>query len=141
MKNWKEKFDNFRTDLEFLESIVEGKARFFIFKCPSGFIHKRRSSAFYKNPWIADLNSVIDKESYVLNRLKSVHKDKYTYDRFRYTGYQDKSTITCRLHGDFEQMVSSHLIGNGCKKCLTDDNKVRNVIRAKEKFILRQDTS
>lgn len=48
---------------------------------------------------------------------KAVHNNKYTYDKSVYIKDSCKITITCPLHGDFEQKPSVHLRGSGCKKC------------------------
>ena len=47
----------------------------------------------------------------------SVHDFKYNYDKCDYIKNQVKVTITCTLHGDFEQRPLSHLQGNGCPHC------------------------
>lgn len=48
---------------------------------------------------------------------ESVHKGKYVYDDTEYQGNKEKVTITCPVHGDFEQEAKSHLNGAGCSKC------------------------
>lgn len=54
----------------------------------------------------------------VISRFRCVHGDAYDYstvtDADLGTG---KVTITCREHGPFEQLISSHLGGHGCRKC------------------------
>lgn len=50
-------------------------------------------------------------------RAKEVHGDRYEYDRAECTGRHKKVTITCRMHGDFEQIAGNHLNGSGCPKC------------------------
>ena len=52
-----------------------------------------------------------------IEKAKSVHGDKYDYSKVVYMGYRSKITITCPIHGDFEQDVGGHLIGHGCPKC------------------------
>lgn len=46
---------------------------------------------------------------------KKVHGNKYTYSN--YSKMSDFVTITCPIHGDFEQIGSSHISGCGCPKC------------------------
>lgn len=46
-----------------------------------------------------------------------VHDNKYSYERTKYIKNQEKVTITCPIHGDFEQRPLSHLSGNGCPSC------------------------
>ena len=56
------------------------------------------------------------KEKFVeLARKK--HGDKYDYSKVRYVDSKTKVTITCPIHGDFEQSPSEHMLGKGCEKC------------------------
>ncbi|CAH9016852.1 conserved hypothetical protein [Vibrio phage 382E49-1] len=50
-------------------------------------------------------------------RANRVHGGRYEYDRTVYKGRHSKLTVTCRIHGDFEQTAGSHLTGRGCAKC------------------------
>lgn len=50
-------------------------------------------------------------------KAKFIHGDKYIYTKSIYTSAKEKITITCPHHGDFEQLVSGHLSGYGCKHC------------------------
>lgn len=45
------------------------------------------------------------------------HKGWYTYNKVTYISTNFKVTITCPTHGDFDQMPSYHLSGNGCPTC------------------------
>lgn len=49
--------------------------------------------------------------------FRKVHGDRYDYSRVVYMGTQHKILIGCPIHGFFEQLVSCHKIGRGCKKC------------------------
>lgn len=63
------------------------------------------------------------KESYRLGkeefikRAREVHGDYYNYDKVNYINNNTLVTITCPIHGDFEQFPTNHLKGCGCKKC------------------------
>lgn len=46
-----------------------------------------------------------------------VHKNKYKYDKVVYIDSRSPVIITCPKHGDFKQLPSNHLSGNGCSKC------------------------
>jgi len=72
--------------------------------------------SLYNNKPLSILNA-IDKTQYFINKATDVHKGKYTYDKVVYTGATDKVTITCPIHGDFEQQTQAHLQGQGCTKC------------------------
>lgn len=52
-----------------------------------------------------------------VKEASAVHKEKYDYSKTSYKTAVKKVTITCPIHGDFEQRANSHLNGNGCKKC------------------------
>lgn len=63
------------------------------------------------------LATAVDKTQYFKNKAADVHKGKYTYDKAVYEGSGKKITITCPIHGDFEQQTDTHLSGAGCMKC------------------------
>jgi Zn finger protein HypA/HybF involved in hydrogenase expression len=46
-----------------------------------------------------------------------IHKDFYQYNKSIYTGIKHKITITCPIHGDFEQVAESHINEHKCPKC------------------------
>jgi len=52
-----------------------------------------------------------------INKSNKVHKNYYNYDRVIYKNNRTKVTITCPVHGDFEQTPELHKNGYGCKKC------------------------
>jgi hypothetical protein len=52
-----------------------------------------------------------------------VHNQYYDYSKTNYTGAKNKVTITCPIHGDFEQKASHHLSGSGCKYCTYTKDK------------------
>lgn len=52
-----------------------------------------------------------------IEKARSVHGDKYEYERSGYKTNRKPVTITCREHGDFQQDPSSHIQGSGCMSC------------------------
>lgn len=61
-------------------------------------------------------NNFMDTERFV--KLASlVHNNKYDYSKVEYKNSTTKVTIICPIHGEFEQVASYHLSGNGCQKC------------------------
>jgi hypothetical protein len=57
-------------------------------------------------------------------RAKEIHCDEtgaplYDYAKSVFIKSAQKLTITCRIHGDFEQSPNAHLSKHGCKKCAT----------------------
>lgn len=45
------------------------------------------------------------------------HGHKYKYDKNTYTNAHEKTKIICPKHGEFWQIPSKHLQGQGCPKC------------------------
>ena len=66
-----------------------------------------------------------------VNECKEVHGHKYDYSKVEYINSNTKVIITCAVHGDFEQLPSSHLNGKGCALCY-GNKKMTN-----EEFIRR----
>ena len=52
-----------------------------------------------------------------IERAKKVHGDRYDYTKAKYAGNCSKTTITCPIHGEFDQVVYTHLSGHGCPEC------------------------
>lgn len=62
-------------------------------------------------------NQSYDNESFI-EILQKVHNGKYIYTKATLNGnLHNRITITCPIHGDFEQIAQSHLNGHGCPKC------------------------
>lgn len=69
-----------------------------------------------------------------IQRARGVHGEKYKYDAVAYQLSHDPVTITCPVHGNFEQTPNGHLNGReGCPGCRADKWK----IAGKAKFIER----
>lgn len=64
----------------------------------------------------AEVKVIHTTESFI-EASKLVHGDLYGYSNTVYHGMHELSTITCILHGDFEQRPENHLKGSGCQKC------------------------
>lgn len=52
-----------------------------------------------------------------IEKAKLKHNNLYDYSKTDYVKYGEKVTITCKLHGDFKQLPSKHLTGQGCPEC------------------------
>ena len=55
-------------------------------------------------------------EEFIIESI-AIHDGKYSYENAIYKSDRDKITITCPIHGDFSQIVNSHMIGKGCPTC------------------------
>ncbi|HSE99733.1 MAG TPA: hypothetical protein VLA48_02465 [Nitrososphaeraceae archaeon] len=54
---------------------------------------------------------------YFIEKANEKHKNTYSYLNSIYKNSDTKIIITCNKHGDFRQIPSSHLNGNGCPSC------------------------
>ena len=52
-----------------------------------------------------------------IEKSNEIHNNFYDYSKVEYINSQTKVIITCKIHGDFEQVPNSHLQGCGCNKC------------------------
>ena len=54
----------------------------------------------------------------LLDKARAVHGDKYSYEKVKYINNKIDVTITCKIHGDFEQKPDKHVNSKaGCRKC------------------------
>ncbi|MEH2177416.1 hypothetical protein [Nostoc sp.] len=53
----------------------------------------------------------------IIARFRQAHGDRYGYDLVIYKQITIRVTITCSVHGDFEQAPIAHINGSGCLKC------------------------
>lgn len=61
-----------------------------------------------------------------IKKAITIHGNTYGYKKVNYIRNSTKVTITCKKHGDFEQIPNNHLHGSDCYKCGIDkivDNK------------------
>lgn len=59
---------------------------------------------------------MVDTEGWVQS-AKEIHGGRYDYSKSNYTKMKDKLTITCGIHGDFQQDAWNHIQGVGCPSC------------------------
>lgn len=52
-----------------------------------------------------------------VERARKVHGDKYDYNKVEYTNQYTPVTITCPIHGEFQQIPKDHFNGSGCSIC------------------------
>jgi len=72
-----------------------------------------------------------DKDHF-LEKAKSAHGDRYDYSKLDYKGLQQKGTIICPVHGEFTQLLNSHIKGGGCKACGLEDRSVKRTLPESE---------
>lgn len=52
-----------------------------------------------------------------IKRSNKIHNNIFNYDKTSYNSCNEKVIITCKKHGDFLQLPSSHLTGSSCRLC------------------------
>lgn len=59
-----------------------------------------------------------------------LHGNKYKYDEESFNEKGEKIKIICPIHGEFEQVPSFHLNGQGCPKCKTShlENEIMTLL-------------
>ena len=72
-------------------------------------------------------------EEWIVSAHK-VHGDKYDYSKVKYVDAKTKVCIKCTDHGEFWQLPSNHLRGQGCPTCRNEANSKRFRL-SKEGFI------
>lgn len=76
-----------------------------------------------------------------LDKAKIVHGDKYSYEKVKYVNNKVDVTITCKIHGDFNQRPDKHVNSKaGCQKCgvissATSRNKTTEIFIQEAKAI------
>lgn len=65
-----------------------------------------------------------------LKEAKRIHGNKYLYNKSEYNKTDIPITITCRKHGDFQQLPYIHLKGHGCPICSSSrgENKIALIL-------------
>lgn len=81
-------------------------------------------------------DSAINKNEYLKNLLFKKFGDKYNYSELKYNSKTKKITIKCKKHGEFEQLIHSHMAGKCCLKCAIE-YKATKISLSFEKFIER----
>lgn len=52
-----------------------------------------------------------------IQRSSEIHKNKYDYSKVKYKTQNDRVTIICPIHGEFQQFAGNHIRGAGCLQC------------------------
>ena len=69
-----------------------------------------------------------------INDFKKVHCSKYNYSKVDYVNNHTKICIICPEHGEFYQIPSAHLSGQGCPKCANFLQTTEEVIKECKKL-------
>ena len=75
-------------------------------------------------------------EEYII-KAKNINGITYTYENTIYKNARTKVIISCKYHGNFEQLPYNHLKGQGCNKCALSKRtiKTKEFIEKTKEFI------
>lgn len=93
--------------------------------CPKHGAFKQRASEHLSGKGCTkcgNLKTRLSNTKDFIIKANIVHHNFYKYNKVNYTGAKKFITITCPIHGDFEQRPNYHLSGNGCTKCYKENN-------------------
>jgi hypothetical protein len=75
------------------------------------------ASELLRGNGVCNFRTSVDKNKYFISLARKKHNDLYTYENCNYLKNNEKVLITCKEHGDFLQIPTAHLQGQGCIKC------------------------
>ena len=55
-------------------------------------------------------------EEYI-QKAREIHGNKFDYSKTTYISSREPIVVICPIHGEFQQLPKSHLIGSGCPQC------------------------
>lgn len=125
------------SEMRFPTETSKKKQRYVTFKCPK--CGKEETKVYQKRNFI-NLCQHCAKGGFstedFIDRGRKHFGDKYDYSKTVYVNKRTKVSITCPIHGDFEQLAQEHLEGHGCNQCKFDAKK-ENQILPKETWLER----
>jgi len=82
----------------------------------------------YNSKRALTISSALDKTAYFINQCNERHSNKYDYALTLYKSSKKKVIITCPMHGNFNQLPTSHKKGAGCPSCASLVSREQNII-------------
>lgn len=83
------------------------------------------------------IKTAVNPTEYTVNKFKDVWGERFDYSKFIYSGVRVKSTIICKVHGEFEQNANMHISGRcGCVKCANE--AVSNRVKSNTKDFIKK---
>ena len=98
-------------------SVVNNDKRDLILTKHGIILKSRRNGGFYDLLKEFKRGGKLTKEEFIL-KANQIHGFKYSYLKTTYKNSRTKICITCPVHGDLEQVASSHLTGRCCNDCI-----------------------
>lgn len=74
---------------------------------------------------LTNTGNIDERSKRIIEQFKEAHGDTYIYDKVNYLALNKKVTITCGVHGDFEQTPKNHRKGSGCPECAQNTRSIK----------------
>jgi len=135
IKKTSESFSNecnikFNNKFDYSKFIYDGASKKGIIYCPIHGYFKQTPSMHLKSKYgCPKCSKLITNKKLKGNKniftkdAKILHNNFYKYDKFDYINFHTKGSITCPIHGDFEQSPAKHLAHRGCPICSNKKRK------------------
>lgn len=108
-------YNNFKYTLARVKSFVTCKIHGDFLCSPNNHL-KSKGCPICKRK-ISGLNKSNTSKLAFTEKANKKHNNRYSYENFKYTKAKIKSSITCKVHGDFLCSPDNHLRGKGCPIC------------------------
>lgn len=101
---------------EFGNTIYKGCHELVTITCPIHGDFDRIATNFLMGGGCSLCNSKYTTET-LIQKLVNVRGDEFDYSKVKWNGSDEKITIICKVHGEFDQSIYHHLSGFGCSEC------------------------
>jgi len=82
-----------------------------------GKVYEQKAGAHIHSSGLVERVILKKTTNQFIKEANEIHNFLYDYSKVKYVNNQTKVKIVCKIHGDFEQVSSSHLSGAGCSHC------------------------
>jgi len=105
-----------------------------------GKIYEQKAGAHIHSSGLVEKVILKKTTKQFIKESNEIHNFRYDYSKVNYVNNQTKVIITCSIHGDFEQVSSSHLSGAGCPHCMESkgERKISKFLDQKNIEYVRQ---
>ena len=105
-----------------------------------GKIYEQKASAHIHSSGLIEKVILKKTTKQFIKESNEIHNFRYDYSKVDYVNNQTKVIVICPIHGDFEQVSSSHLSGAGCPHCMESkgERKISKFLDQKNIEYVRQ---
>ena len=102
---------------DYSETNYTGAFKNIIIRCKIHGKYEQMARSHLKTKGCAKCSGTFMDQNYFIEKASKIHNNKYDYSKVKYVNNKSIVTIICPDHGEFTQMVNSHISKNGCQKC------------------------